>query len=169
MIRTRSPAQGFSLLEVIIATAILSASTVLLLSLFSAGDRHGRSAEDRVMAQMLCQSKVEELLAHPSGWEIATEEPFSDDSEWAFSVDWEPTDVDGLVRLRVSASKIETPSAAPAPRDADPREHAGPFAGRRVNERNRTLFEIVRWTRYASGTPTTSTRESSTRSDAASP
>ncbi len=51
--RLRGPSRhpGFSLLEVIIATGILAASTVLLLSLFSTGGRHADRAETLVLGK----------------------------------------------------------------------------------------------------------------------
>jgi type II secretion system protein I len=125
---------GFSLLEVIIATAILATSTVLLLGLFSTGERHSRRAETRVLAQMLCQSKLDELLADPTLLAMVDDEPLAGYDDWTYSVDWTPTDIDGMVRLRVSVSEV-------AALDGLESKLAAP---------DRNAFELVRWTRFVS-------------------
>ena len=125
---------GFSLLEVIIATAILATSTVLLLGLFSTGERHSRRAETRVLAQMLCQSKLDELLADPALLAIVDGEPLAGYADWTYSVDWTPTDIDGLVRLRVSVSEVATMDRLESTLTAP----------------DRNAFELVRWTRFES-------------------
>ncbi|MBI2479680.1 MAG: prepilin-type N-terminal cleavage/methylation domain-containing protein [Planctomycetia bacterium] len=124
--------EGFSLLEVIIATAILATSTVLLLGLFSTGERHAKKAETRVLAQMLCQSKLDELLADASLLAIVDDEPLAGYDDWMYSVDWTPTEIDGLVRLRVSVREVET---------LDQLERTAAAPGRNA-------FELVRWMRF---------------------
>ena len=126
--------RGFSLLEVIIATGILAASAVLLLSLFSTGERHAVKAESRVFAQMLCQSKLDELLADPSQLRSVDDEPFKGYAKWSYSVEWTPTDIEGLVRLRVSVAEVE---------EFDQLENSNAAIDRQT-------FELVRWTRHAS-------------------
>ena len=60
-----SPARrsGFSLLEVIMATAILLGCLIVLGDLAAVGRRHARDAEDLTTAQWLCQTKLNEILA----------------------------------------------------------------------------------------------------------
>ena len=97
-----SPGRGYSLLEVIIATGVLTTSTVLLLNVFSTGDRHSVRAERRVHAQMLCQSTLDELLADPTQIHSVVRERIRREPDWTISVDWTPTHIDGLMRLRVA-------------------------------------------------------------------
>ena len=132
--RLRGPSRrrGFSLLEVIIATGILAANTVLLLSLFSTGERHADRAETRVLAQMLCQSKLDELIADPSQLRTVDDELIVGYIDWTYSVDWTPSEIDGLVRLRVSVSRVE---------EFGRLEDIAPAS-------SRNTFELVRWTRY---------------------
>lgn len=98
---------AFSLLEVIIATAILSASSVMLLGLLSTGERHARQAERRVLGQMLCQSKLDELLAAPLLRHNADREPIDGYPEWVYSLKETPTKLPGLVRWHVSVTRID--------------------------------------------------------------
>lgn len=126
--------KGFSLLEVIIATAILAISTVLLLGVFSTGERHSTRAETRVLAQMLCQSKLDELLADPALLTMVDDEPLAGYADWTYSVDWTPTDIDGLVLLRVSVREVATTERLEST----------------LTAADRNAFELVRWTRFVS-------------------
>jgi len=58
----RSSQRGFSLLEVMIATAILAASSMVLLSLISLGTRFGSKAEMRIGALVQAQSILDESI-----------------------------------------------------------------------------------------------------------
>jgi len=58
----RSSQRGFSLLEVMIATAILAASAMVLLSLISLGTRFGSKAEVRIGALVQAQSILDESI-----------------------------------------------------------------------------------------------------------
>ena len=70
MICRKSP-RGFSLLEVMIATAILAASAMVLLSLISLGTRFGSKAEVRIGALVQAQSILDEsILRMQSGESI---------------------------------------------------------------------------------------------------
>jgi len=68
MIRLARSRYAFSLLEVMIATAILAASAMVLLSLISLGTRFGSKAETRIGALIQAQSIMDEsILAVQSG------------------------------------------------------------------------------------------------------
>jgi type II secretion system protein I len=141
---------GFSLLEVIIATAILSSSALLLLSLLATGERHSRRAEERVRAQLLCQAKLDELLADPSQIRKVEAEVMLEAPGWAWSADWQPTQITGLAELRVSVTRIPgfvaADAASPAPSPTEPAE---------INLDgipDRPTFELCRRLKFA-GTP----------------
>ncbi len=54
---------GFTLLEVILSTAILLSSMIVLMELASIGGDHVTSAEEMAAAQRYCQTKLNEILA----------------------------------------------------------------------------------------------------------
>lgn len=54
---------AFSLLEVIIATAVLAASAMVLSSLISLGSKYGNRAEERTLAISQAESLLDEFLA----------------------------------------------------------------------------------------------------------
>jgi Tfp pilus assembly protein PilV len=58
----RRPA-GFSLMEVLLATSILLACLIVLGELAAVGRRHARDAEQMNAAQLVCRSRLNELLA----------------------------------------------------------------------------------------------------------
>ena len=60
----------------------------------------------RAIAQMLCQSKLEELLADPTQILPIENDVFLQYPGWAYSVTLEPTAIDKFVRLTVSVSHI---------------------------------------------------------------
>ena len=55
--------RGFSLLEIIIATAVLAASAMVLISLIGLGTKYGNRAEERTIALSQAESLIDEFLA----------------------------------------------------------------------------------------------------------
>ena len=53
---------GFSLMEVLLATGILLGSLIVLGQLATVGRKHAHDAETLTTAQLLCQSKLNEIL-----------------------------------------------------------------------------------------------------------
>ena len=64
---------AFSLLEVIIATAILAGSAIVLISLISLGAKYGNRAEERTIATSQAQSILDEFIASIPSEEIREE------------------------------------------------------------------------------------------------
>lgn len=55
---------GLSLLEIIIATAVLAASAMVLVSLIGLGAKYGNRAEERTVVLSQAESLLDEYLAH---------------------------------------------------------------------------------------------------------
>lgn len=70
--------KGFTLLEVIIAIAIMGISIALIMQLFSGGLRSGRVSRDYTMAVIHAKEKMEEMLISPA----AGAEDFDDNYKW---------------------------------------------------------------------------------------
>jgi|GEM_PF-2082840 len=98
--------RAFSLLEVIIATAILAASSVMLMSMFSTGERHTVRADERTIAQMLCQSKLDELIADPSLMIPIQNEVIRQYPGWVWSLDVQETSIGKFVRVTIAMTRI---------------------------------------------------------------
>ena len=125
-------AKGFSLLEVIIATAILVGSSMSLLQLLSVGQQHQIRAERRAQAQSICQTIVDEY--HSGALEIKRieREIVRDAPEWVYSVEIQPTAIINVKKVRTSVWRAN-----------DSR-----FKNRTNDQ---PLFEIVRWMRVVTG------------------
>jgi prepilin-type N-terminal cleavage/methylation domain-containing protein len=97
--------RGFSLLEVLLATAILIGSAVVLMELASIGMRHAASARDLSQAQRLCQSKLNEIIVGVAPAETVRATPLEEDPRWTYWVEVQPTERPGLVLLEVGVAQ----------------------------------------------------------------
>ncbi|MCA9184352.1 MAG: prepilin-type N-terminal cleavage/methylation domain-containing protein [Pirellulaceae bacterium] len=146
---SRARRRGFSLLEVMISTGILAAGVVLLLGLLSNGEGHARRAEDRVIGQMLCQNRIDEIVSGVTPLQLM--EPQLDPlyPQWQVDVTWQEVGVPGLLAVKVRATKDPTPSASDpgsvnAPRIVESTTDDASPGPRRFS------YELVRWLRIAS-------------------
>ncbi|MEE8452588.1 MAG: prepilin-type N-terminal cleavage/methylation domain-containing protein [Thermoguttaceae bacterium] len=104
---TRVQRDGFSLMEVILALAILTGSLAVLGELARLGLQNARIARDTAQAQLLCESKLAEvtagLLPAMSVSDTEFEEVVGDGSiVWLYSIDVQPTEVAGMSAVEVT-------------------------------------------------------------------
>lgn len=105
----RSSRQGFSLLEVLLATSILIGSAIVLVELVTIGNRHASSARELSKSQLICESKLNEILAHAAPVAQVRPTPSEEDPRWVVWIDLVPTVHEGLVALEVNAAYEPTP------------------------------------------------------------
>ena len=105
----RSSRQGFSLLEVLLATSILIGSSIVLVELVTIGNRHASSARELSKSQLICQSKLNEILAQAAPVAQVRPMPSEEDPRWVVWIDLIPTVHEGLVALEVNAAYEPTP------------------------------------------------------------
>ena len=125
----RARRAGFSLLEVIMAAAILLGSLVVLGQLATVGRMHAHDADDLTTAQLLAESKLNEILAGVELVRSVEDEALIEAPGWAYSVEVEPLDQLGLASLRVTVSE-----------DLSEREED-------AEERPAKRFTLTRWIR----------------------
>jgi prepilin-type N-terminal cleavage/methylation domain-containing protein len=101
----RPPHRGLSLLEVILAIAILAGAMVVLGQLVRIGTRASQGARDLTQAQLRCESIMAEILAGAAEPEPVTRAEVPDDPDWLYSIGLEATDQEGLVLLRVTVEQ----------------------------------------------------------------
>lgn len=119
---SRPARRGFSLLEVLLATAILMGSAVVLFQLAALGRAHIESAEDLATAQRICESRLNEMLAGVTPIAPVEEESAAEDSDYLISVEVNPLEqMPGVSEVRVTVR----------------REAAGP--------RRAKSYTLVRW------------------------
>jgi len=96
--------RAFSLLEVMLAAAILLGCVIVLSELAGIGREHAAAAEDLATAQRLCQNRMAELLTGIELLADVEKEEMLDDPAWQCSVHLEPARVPGLVAVKVTVS-----------------------------------------------------------------
>jgi hypothetical protein len=137
--------RGVSLLEVMIATAMLLGAVVVLAELAQIGRRHAESAGERVVAQQLCQQKLNEVLLGLLPVTAASA-PIEEVPGWVYQVEVEPlqdfAELDDLVRVRVTVEQ-------------------GPQAPELARRRNRRSFRLTRWIRVPRSDAVSTTPEGS--------
>lgn len=114
----RPAPSGFSLLEVILALAILCGAIATLGELSRLGMRSAERARDMTQAQLLCESKLAEITAGLTPAESEQDVPLetTDDeteTEWLYSVEVTPLDDEGLMEVRVTVAKDLPPEKRP--------------------------------------------------------
>jgi type II secretion system protein I len=106
----QGPRDGFTLLELILALAILCGAITALGELSRGGMRYAQRARDMTWAQLLCESKLAEIAAGLTPAEPQDSVPFETtedgaESEWLYSVEVAPLDEEGLIQVRVVVTK----------------------------------------------------------------
>lgn len=82
----RHKTRGLSLLEVIIATAVLAGSGMVLFSIIGLGAKYARQAEELTLAHHYAQSVLDEWLAAPSSVGSDKVETFEEDPQWSYRI-----------------------------------------------------------------------------------
>ncbi len=102
--------RGFSLLEILLALAILGGSLAVLGQIAQTGADAAREARAMSLARILCQAKLSEVLLNatlgqtPTTIIDAAAEPFDSQAtaDFVYSIEVVPAPLDGLLAIRVS-------------------------------------------------------------------
>jgi type II secretion system protein I len=129
--------RAFSLLEVILALAILGGAIAVLGEAGRLALRNAEYTRDMARAQVLCESKMSEILAG-----VITDDPIQratiedaagpGEPAWLYSIERDSLDDEGLESVRVTVV-----------RDLPPQNHP-------------VSFSLVRWIAYSKAVDTTS-------------
>ncbi|XZE35223.1 type IV pilus modification PilV family protein [Pirellulaceae bacterium SH501] len=110
--RGRSSRRGLSLLEVVLALAILAVSAALLAQITRQATDNAMSAQKLAHAQMLCESKMAEVLVgaipmEPLDWTL--NEDGSLPGEWYYRLETTTTERENMVGLRLAVTDNPNP------------------------------------------------------------
>ena len=105
---TRASRDGFSLLEVVLATAVLLGCVIVLSHIAFVGRSHMESADQLSIAQLACQTRLNEMLSGAAPIQPVAGEPIAELPGWSLSVAASSAPQPGLVELRVTAAKAAT-------------------------------------------------------------
>lgn len=108
--------RGFSLLEVILALAILAGALAALGEVMRLGDQNAAAAADESRAAMLAESVMSEMLvgARPVIAVSGVALPLEDDPPWTAAIEVVATDYQELVAVRVTIVQQLPPEQEPA-------------------------------------------------------
>ncbi len=107
-------AQGFTLLEVILALAILGVSIAVIGQSFRLAYRSALEARELTKAQLLAVTKMAEVSAGITPADSVENVPFEDSEDWLYSINAEPLDdPEGLVVVTVLVTPAKPNSQTP--------------------------------------------------------
>lgn len=95
--------RAFTLLEVILALAILAGAMAALGEVMRLADQNATMTEAETQAQILAASLMDEFVSGSRELDVADQQPLVEDSDppWVYSVAIENTSLDELVAVRV--------------------------------------------------------------------
>jgi general secretion pathway protein I len=105
--------RGFTLLEVILALAIMAGAFAVLGELLRLGMQSARAARDTARAQLLCESKLNEIACGALAPDPVAETAFSDQPAWLYSIDVQSLDEPGMIAVRVVVRQDLPPEGHP--------------------------------------------------------
>jgi type II secretory pathway pseudopilin PulG len=111
--------EGFSLLEAILALAILTSSIAVLGELVRMGSQHAALARDLTQAQFLCESTMSEIATGTQAAMAVADAPIDPtlaggDASWVYSVNVGALELPGLVAVQVTVRKNQPSNKRPA-------------------------------------------------------
>ncbi|MEM8910244.1 MAG: type II secretion system protein [Planctomycetota bacterium] len=113
---SRKPARlGFSLLEMLLALAILGTALGVLAQIASTGTDAAREARDLNQARLIAQAKMAEILIEARSGISPQAMPLTDvdvmdsqaDSQFLSQIDVAPAAMDGMLAIRVSIQSVD--------------------------------------------------------------
>lgn len=132
---------GFSLLEVLLSTAILLGSVVVLSHISFVGMAHMDAAEQYASAQLVCQTRMNEILAGAAPIEEVSGQAIPELPGWGLTVKVESAGQPGLLAVEVTAAE----QPAEAAFDAAGEAAGGTVAVDQETEGAGKRFTLVRW------------------------
>ena len=99
---------GLSLLEVILSIAILAGAMAATSELVRLGIRQAEESRELTQAQLLCESKMEEVLAGILPPEAVSETPCEVNDRWLYSIEITPLEQPELLEVWVVVTESES-------------------------------------------------------------
>lgn len=114
--RTGPRRRGMSLIEIMLATAMLLSSVMVLSRMAFLAQKHAHGAEDRSLSQTYCQNIMEEIRAGARPLQNVAPERLEDDV-WIYMVKVEPVDEADLTAVAVTVDRLDDPESTPPKED----------------------------------------------------
>lgn len=107
------PRHGLTLLEVILALAILGLALAAITQLISIGARAARESRDLTRAQIIAESILSELTVEALPLETIEGLSVPHEPDWMFSTLVEGTDEPGMIAVHVVVEHVDPPDGQP--------------------------------------------------------
>jgi len=101
--RTLAKREGLSLLEVLLAIAILGGALAVIGQLVGLGYHHALQARLRSDGNVYCDTKMAEVAAGVLPLEAVSQQTLDENPDWVYSVSIEASDQPGLLVVTVTA------------------------------------------------------------------
>ncbi|HZZ70915.1 MAG TPA: prepilin-type N-terminal cleavage/methylation domain-containing protein [Pirellulales bacterium] len=101
----RRAANGFTLLEIILALAILAGGLAVLSEAIRIAQSNGRIARDSTYAQMLCEEKLGEFTTGVTPPAAASGVPFDNYPGWTYTVAMDDLDIPNFMVIEVTVTQ----------------------------------------------------------------
>ncbi len=105
--------RGLSLLEIILALALLAGFLTMLSDLVSVGTRSAAEARDLTRAQLICESILNEIVIGATPAEAVQQAAVPGYEEWFYSVMILPLEEESLESVQVTVFRNDQSSARP--------------------------------------------------------
>jgi len=128
---------AFTLVEVMLALSMFTASLIGLSQLLSAGRQHVQRSDGLTNAQLLCDSKMNELVAGVEPITSTPWTPITHAPEWSYAVQLTPTEWKYLVSLEVQVAATNAVSGVRNSTQGGSRDERKPFVLVRWVDANR--------------------------------
>src|SRR4051812_12128383 len=103
---------ALSLLEVMLALAILGGSLAVISQLYAIGARQAIAARDLTEAEMWCEEKLAEISAGSTAPEPVSDAPLDEEGKFVYSVEKQDLNDQGMISVTVTVRLV--PSAEEA-------------------------------------------------------
>jgi prepilin-type N-terminal cleavage/methylation domain-containing protein len=132
--------RGLSLVEIIVALAVLTGSAAVLAQMVDLAARHAERSRQITEAQTIAQNILNELLANVRPWTPSVAaQPVDAWSPWDYQIQIEPVGVGDLLSVAVTVVQRPESTAAPLGDDQQP--------ATRQLVTSRPHYRLTRWVR----------------------
>ncbi len=111
----RSNRHGLSLLEVVLAIAILGGALVVITNLVYMGSQSAANVKQYSEAQIMCDTKMAEIAAGVLPAESTSGASIPENPNWVYSVDVQSAQHIGLLLVRVTVQQSPSITSNPTP------------------------------------------------------
>lgn len=106
-LRRRGSRSGFTLLEILVAFAILIMGLSLVAALATTSARQAMQVEEETGVQLACQNLMNAILSGDATVSLGVEVPLPDTPNWAARVELLDGPISNLVAIRIVATRFE--------------------------------------------------------------